>query len=279
MIDTQIIYDRMLTGEKYKYGNKLEFVHKKEMFEEKDQKLLEFILKHSEIIRFVNSNANSNYRYYGKAMNDGYILLNNSGIDEIFDILKEKQIAFQKEYKDEQIELKDENPNLHFIMKKKGKEEYEIVLNKNTDIMREIEILNGKSYKYILFENKLYRCDQKYEETTFKLLKMLKDNFITELIFGKDQLPELFSVVLLKLKDSIEFKGIDEQQIEQYKPKKLGVKLFLDYDENDYILAETKFCYGEEEFNPLQQKIEIKYPRDVVSENRALNLFRKTGFM
>ena len=164
-------------------------------------------------------------------------------------------------------------------MKKKGKEEYKIVLNKDIDIMRDIELLKGKAYTYILFDNKLYRCDKKYEQTTIKLLKMLKNNYLTELVFGKEQLPELFSVILLKLKDSIEFKGIDEQQIEQYKPKKLGVKLFLDFDENDYILAETKFCYGEEEFNPLQQIIDIKYPRDVVSENRALNLFRKTGFM
>ncbi len=272
-------YDRMMTGEKYKYGNKLEFVHKKEMFEENEQKLLEFILKHSEIIRFVNSNSNSNYRYYGKAMSDGYILLNNSGIDELFDILKGEQISFQKEYKDEKLELIDKNPDLHFVMKKKGKEEYKIVLNKDIDIMRDIELLKGKAYTYILFDNKLYRCDKKYEQTTIKLLKMLKNNYLTELVFGKEQLPELFSVILLKLKDSIEFKGIDEQQIEQYKPKKLGVKLFLDFDENDYILAETKFCYGEEEFNPLQQIIDIKYPRDVVSENRALNLFRKTGFM
>lgn len=272
-------YDRMMIGEKYRYGNKLEFIHRKEMFEENAQELLEFILKHSEIIRFVNSNANANYRYYGKAMNEGHVILNNSGIDEIFNILKGKKIAFQKEYKDEEIELKDENPDLYFIMKKKQKEEYEIVLNKCSDIIREIEILNGKVYKYILYENKLYRCEKKYEQTTFKLLKMLKDNFITELVFGKEQLPELFSIVLLKLKDSIKFKGIDEKQIEQYRPKKLRIKLFLDYDENDYILAETKFCYGEEEFNPLQEKIEIKYPRDVVEENKALNLFRKTGFM
>ena len=277
--DLDEFYDRMMSGEKYKYGNKLEFIHKKEMFEENQQQMLEFILKHSEIIRFVNSNSNSNYRYYGKAMNDGYILLNNSGIDELFDILKRKQISFQKEYKDEKLELIDENPDLHFVMKKKGKEEYKIVLNKDIDIMRDIELLNGKDYTYILFDNKLYRCDKKYEHTTIKLLKMLKNSYLTELVFGKEQLPEFFSVILLKLKDSIEFKGIDEQQIEQYKPKKLGVKLFLDFDENDYILAETKFCYGEEEFNPLQQKIEIKYPRDVVSENRALNLFRKTGFM
>ena len=272
-------YDRMMNGEKYKYGNKLEFIHKKEMFEENQQQMLEFILKNSEIIRFVNSNSNSNYRYYGKAMNDGYIILNNSGLDELFDILKGEQISFQKEYKDEKIELIDKNPDLHFVMKKKGKEEYKIVLNKDIDIMRDVEILKGKDYKYILLDNKLYRCNKKYEQTTIKLLKMLKNNYLTELVFGKEQLPELFSVILLKLKDSIEFEGIDEKQIEQYKPKKLGVKLFLDFDENDYILADTKFCYGEEEFNPLQQKIEIKYPRDVVSENRALNLFRKTGFM
>ena len=83
-----------------------------------------------------------------------------------------------------------------------------------------------------MFDNKLYRCDKKYEKTTIKLLKMLKNNYLTELVFGKEQLPELFSVILLKLKDSIEFKGIDEQQIEQYKPKKLGEKLFHDIDEN-----------------------------------------------
>ena len=272
-------YDRMINKEKYKYGNKLEFIHKKEMFVDKDQEILQFILKHSETIRFVNSSVNTSYRYYGKALNEGYILLNNSGIDEIFEILKGQEISFQKEYKDEKIELKNENPDLHFVMKKKGKEEYQIVLNKKIDIMRDIDIINGREYKYLLIDDVLYRCDKKYEQTTFKLLKMLKDNFMTELIFGKEQLPELFSIILLKLKNSIEFKGIDEQQIEQYKPKKLVVKLFLDYDKNEHILADAKFCYGEEEFNPLQQKIKIKYPRDVVAENKALNLLRKTGFM
>ena len=272
-------YDRMINEEKYKYGNKLEFIHKKEVFVDNDRALLEFILKHSETIRFVNSSVNTSYRYYGKALNEGYILLNNSGIDEIFEILKGQEIAFQKEYKDEKIEFKNENPDLHFVMKKKGKEEYQIVLNKKIDIMRDINMINGREYKYLLIDNILYRCDKKYEQTTFKLLKMLRDNFMNELIFGKEQLPELFSVILLKLKDSIEFKGIEEEQLEQYKPKKLVVKLFLDYDKNEHILADAKFCYGEEEFNPLQQKINIKYPRDVVAENKALNLFRKTGFM
>ena len=118
--DLTEFYDRMQTGEKYKYGNKLEFVHQKQNFEENDQQLLEFILKQSEIIRFVNSDANSNYRYYGKAMNDNYILLNNSGIDEMFEILKGREIIFQKEYNDEKIQLKNQDPELHFVIQPTG---------------------------------------------------------------------------------------------------------------------------------------------------------------
>jgi len=277
--DLTEFYDRMKIGEKYKYGNKLEFIHQKENFEDKDQQLLEFILKQSEIIRFVNSEANSNYRYYGKAINDNYILLNNSGLDEIFEILKAREVIFQKEYNDEKIQFIDEDPKLHFIIQPKNKNEYQIIPNEDIDILREIEILQGREYRYILLKNKLYRCSEKYENTTLKLLKKLKDGFITELVFGKKELPELFSVVLPRLKDSLEFKGIEEKDLEQYKPKKLGVKMFFDFDNNEHIIAEAKFCYGEEEFNPLQQKIEIKYPRDVIAENKVINILRKTGFM
>ena len=111
------------------------------------------------------------------------------------------------------------------------------------------------------------------------MMKKLKDNFLTELVFSKQQLPEFFTVILPKLKGTIQFIGIEENEIEQYKPKKLLVKMFLDFNENDHILADAKFCYGEEEFNPLQQKIEIKYPRDIIAENKAINMIRKTGFM
>ena len=147
--DLAEFYNRMISGEKYKYGNKLEFVHKKEMFEEECQELLEFIMKHAEIIALVNSEANSNYRYYGKVINENYIMINNSGLDEIFEILKNQQVIFQKEYKESKVELKDENPDLNFIMQKKGKNEYVIKIDKNIDLLRDIEILNGKAYKYI----------------------------------------------------------------------------------------------------------------------------------
>ena len=272
-------YDRMKTHEKYRYGSKLEFIHKKENFEEQDQQLLEFILKQAEVIKLVNSDANANYRYYGKAISDNCILLNNSGLDELFEILKNKEVIFQKEYKDEKIKFVDEQPDLHFVLQQKGKNEYQIMLNDSIDVLREVEILSGKEYQYILLKNEFYRCTKKYENSTLKLLQKFKENFITELVFGKEQLPEMFSVILPKLKENLEFKDINLDEIQEYRPKKLNVKMFLDFDNNGYILADARFCYGEEEFNPLQQKIHLKYPRDVIAENKAINMLKKTGFM
>ncbi len=70
-----------------------------------------------------------------------------------------------------------------------------------------------------------------------------------------------------------------EEELEKYKPKKLGVKIYLDVDKNDYITADIKFCYDQQEFNPLNEIEEIKTPRNKIEETKAINIFRKTGFM
>ena len=272
-------YYRFLQKEIYRYGNKLEFVHQKLNFTEEDRKLLEFILEQAENINFVNKISNSGYRYYGKVMSESNIVLNSSGIDKLFELLNGRKLLFQKEYAEEKLELVDKNPDIFFCVKKNKNKEYKITLNKDINIFRDLQLLNGKEYKYIIFENKLYRCNKEYEETVIKLLNMLRENYLSELILSEEQLPELFSVIMPKVKDGLKIDNIDKAKIEQYKPQKLGVKIFLDIDENGYILADVKFCYGEEEFNPLQEEIQIKYARDIMAENKVINIFRKTGFM
>ena len=74
-------YKNMMNKDLVRYGDKLKFVHTKEMFEEESQELLEFIIKYSEIIYYTNSNANSSYQYYGKALSESYIVLSNTGLD------------------------------------------------------------------------------------------------------------------------------------------------------------------------------------------------------
>ena len=62
------------------------------------QDLLEFILKYAEIIKYANLNLSSNYRYYGKALSDTSIMLSNTGVDDLFEILEGKSVKFQKRW-------------------------------------------------------------------------------------------------------------------------------------------------------------------------------------
>lgn len=110
-------YTRMLNKESYKYGQKLEFIHTREVFTEESKPLLDFILKYSEIIKYANSNSNSNFRYYGKALNETNILVSNTGIDDLFDVLKGKEVEFSKDYTSGKIKFTEEEPKLEFILK------------------------------------------------------------------------------------------------------------------------------------------------------------------
>ena len=269
-------YDRMLNKEFYKYGDKLQFIHTKEMFRKDMQDLLEFVLKYSEIIKYANSNSNSNYRYYGKALNENSIMLGNTGLDEFFEIMKGKKIEFQIDTKQGQIELKEENPKIEFFLNKTTNQEYEIVPNVN---LYEIIFLKGKDHQYILWENKLYKLNKQFEESTMKLIQIFKENYLTEVFLSKEDLKQLFSIVVPRLKNTINLKNVDEKEIEEYKPKELITKVYLDFDKNDYLVAEVRFCYDETEINPLNEKQKINIPHNILEESKALNIFKKSGFM
>ena len=239
-------YTRMLEKEYYKYGEKLQFVHIKEMFDEESQSLVQFLLKYAEIIKYANSNSNSNYRYYGKALSETSILLGNSGIDELFEILKNKEVEFQKDYSTQKILFTDDNPKISFTLKKIEEDKY--IILPNTEIFN-VSILKGKEYKYILDSNKLYRCSKEFENTNLKLLEFFRQNYMTEVSLGKDELTQLFSIIIPKVKAAIKIENMSEKEIERYKPKELRVKVYLDFEEHDYLIADVLFCYDDNEFN------------------------------
>lgn len=102
-------YTRMLNKELYRYGQKLQFVHTRESFEKESLPLLDFLMKYAEIIKYANSNSNSNYRFYGNALSETSIILSNSGIDDIFEILKGKKINIKKNIKKLRLNLQKNN--------------------------------------------------------------------------------------------------------------------------------------------------------------------------
>lgn len=268
-------YDNMLNKTHYKYGAKLEIIHEEETFEREDLPLLNFILKHAETIKYINNSSNSIYRYYGKVMNTGSIVLSNTILDEIFEILKNRRVALEKDYTTQEIELIEKSPDIKFELEKIDEKEYKLICD--IDTYNTYEIIEGKEYTYFLMDNKLYRCSKKYKNTTLKLLDVFKRNFTREIRFNKDQISNFFSIVLPKVEDSVSLNTIEPEEIERYMPQKLGVKVYLEFNEKNYIIAKVGFCYNDKEFNPLQENPNI--PRSVLEEAESLNMFRKTGFM
>lgn len=274
--DLSEFYDRMLQKEFYRYGEKLQFVHTREMFEDESKPLLDFVLKYAEIIKYANSNSNSNYRYYGKALSETSILISNTGLDDLFDVLKNQTIAFQKDYLTQMIEFTEEQPKIEFTLKKLSEDQYTII--PNIEIYNVI-ILKGKNYKYILDDKKLYRCTKEFEKSNLKMLEMFRQNYMTEVFLGKEELTQFFSIIMPKVKNAIKIVNMTDEEIEIYKPKELLVKTYLDFDPNDYLICDVRFCYEENELNPLDEKKKYDFPRNMIKETKALNIFHKTGFM
>ena len=212
--DLSEFYTRMLEKESYQYGEKLQFIHVREMFEEESIPLLDFVLQYAEIIKYANSNSNSNYRYYGKALSDTSIILGNSGIDDLFEVLKGKKVEFQRDYNTEEIELTEEQPNIEFRLKKMNDEQYVII--PNIEIFN-VTIVKGKKYKYVLTNKKLHRCTEEFEKTNLKLLELFRQNYMTEVLLGKEELISLFSIVIPKVKDAIVIENMTAEEIAQTK--------------------------------------------------------------
>ena len=73
--------------------------------------------------------------------------------------------------------------------------------------------------------------------------------------------------------------NIPEKEIEKYRPKELVVKVYLDFDKSDYLVADVRFCYDNNEFNPIEENVSKSLVRNKIKETKSLNMLRKTGFM
>ena len=166
-------FERMLNHEEFKYGSKLEFVHRKEAFKEEVWPLLDFVLKYAEIIKYANETVGS-YGKYMRTLSNEYITISNTGLDELFDVLKGQKVNFKRDYVDEVIEFRDYNPNIEFGIKQEENGDY--VIRPNIDVFS-YDILQGTQSIYMLTKNALYKCNQKFQEETLKLLNIFRENY------------------------------------------------------------------------------------------------------
>ncbi len=270
--DITEFYTRMMNKEIYKYGMKLEFMHIRENFEESSIPLLDFILKYAEILKY---SRESDYRYYVNSIDKAYIVLTKPGIDELFQILKGKSVELSGEYYDGNVEFIDNEPDIMFYLRERDSVNYSISTNVN--IFNYI-IIDGKDYSYFWQDNKVYKHTKKYENSVIKLLNTFKVNFTKEIILKKEEFADFYSLVMPLMKENIKIDDVEQEELDKYMPRKLKVKVFLDYNRKNYIIADIKFIYEDFEFNPFVQ-IDKTIPRNAIEESKVLDIFSNSGFM
>lgn len=264
-------YDHMINHDKVKYGLKLEFIHTKEAFDDQSQKLLNFVMKYSEIIKYANEASS----YYTNFVNNSDIVLSNTGIDEFFDAMANHEAEYENQYGNQVIKFIDEEPKIEFQIKNSSDEDFKIITN--VDIFN-YSIIIGKEFVYFLQKNKLYKCSMKFYRTALRLLEIFKINFTKEIILKKTEFANLYTLIISEMNANFTMVDISKDDLKKYLPKELKVKVFLDVTKSNFVTAAVKFCYDNLEFNPFEG-VNENFPRNVVAESKALDLFKNAGFM
>ena len=54
--------------------------------------------------------------------------------------------------------------------------------------------------------------------------------------------------------------------------------MFLDFDKKDYLIADVKFCYEENEFNPLDESTKIEFPKKYAKRDKSTKYTKTDRF-
>ena len=234
-----------------------------------DSQIYRIILsKYVDIIHFIN--GKNGKTYYTKKYYNEKILVRLAALEEIIDY------AIRNELK---IYLNNSETR---IFPNNIKLEYELIDYSNycalalkNNIQDFQNIIYSKEKVYIIYKNVIYRCDNDFIKNELKLLETYLSNSISEIKLKKEDLTTFFSLIMPKIEKRIKIENLD---LYKYKPEDLKIKLYLDFNEKNYIVASVKFSYKEKEFDPLiEEPKDIK--RNILQESIFLNKLRKTGFL
>jgi SNF2 family DNA or RNA helicase len=253
---------------KFKYGSKLEFKHNINVFNESSKSMVKFVEK--KVLELKSYESLSYYFKMPKEYNNK-IKLSYSSLDEFFDLMIDKNIEIQDYEYASNIKCVNEDPILSFEAQKIDSG---FIVNK----LDSYYVFKGQDYVYILFKDKLYRCSEEYN---IKLTPFLKEFDIKSRGFLEIKESEVTSFCEYLVPNLKKFSNlkIDDKQIQKYRAKNLGVKIFLDINNMGNIVANVKFCYDDFEFNPFDIKSSAKYNRNLLTELKTKEVFTECNFV
>ncbi len=236
-----------------------------------DEKIYNKILaKYIDIIHFVNK---PNIKYYTKKYFKEKIIVELQALEDILEYAIYHLLKIK--INGQNVEISKEKIKINFeLQDKEG--HYYLTLKQNINQFHYIIYTNHNTYIY--YNKKIYKCDDEFIENEYAVLSAFLNNHQNEIHIAKASLTDFFSLIYPNIKNELNMKNVFEQ-IKEYIPQTLKAKLFLDFDNRNYLIADLKFCYDEVEFNPIDTQAKVQVNRNVLEESIYLNKLIKSGFL
>ena len=226
--------------------------------------------KYIDIIHFINK---PNTKYYTKKYFKEKILVELQALEDILEyaILQNLNIRINKK----EVKSISNNFKLDLKLELINEKHYLSLLQ---DINNFKYIIQTNKYMYIYYDKNLYKCNSKFIQHKFNVLQTFLNNYKSSIHIYKSNLTNFFSLIYPNIKEDIVIEEKMYENLKRYIPQTLIPKLYLDFDNRQYLIADLKFCYDEIEFNPIENK-DIKANRNLLEEAIYLNKLIKSGFL
>lgn len=271
--------DNIKQGYTASYGKKLEFLHDINVFEQKAQPMVQFIVDKAMEYNFILKQMGF-FRGFPKAERKA-LPLNAKGFDEFFELVRETQIDVVRDRNVEQVLCLEGNPSFNLKIEK----EEDIYLLKSS--MQDYMAFESASYKYILTQRRLYRLTQGFAKHVYPLLEHMQDaervNGDKHLEFNENLIKRFILSSLDKVKRYVTV-IVSEEIAESIEPEHAVVRSFFDMDQTGGIIGEIEFQYTEIIFNPYkmvspeEKKRLEEIARDTPTEFKVNGVLRKYDF-
>lgn len=261
------------------YGKKLSFIAKRENFIKQDQKLLEFIIKYGESVKYEKRATKiNNYGYYRtQNLSDKAITVFEDNMDEFFELIKDREFEFNTRWGKDIYKFTESKPDIKVTLTKNKSKDYTIKCN-----IIDYDFYITYDNIYLFLDRKIYKINKKENKGIYMVLNMfIAEN---EIKIPEDKFEDFSKYILSKMGKFLQAnlpKTADA--IEPIVLENLASKMYLDLDDADNIKMELRFCYGEKEFNLLdsncQKYIEENHiQRNAMEEKNVLAKIFRDGF-
>ena len=252
--------------------NKLEENHKELVITiQGDEQIYKKLLaKYIDILHFVNK---SNTKYYTKKYFKEKILIELQALEDILNYAINNNLVIK--LNQQKVEIIPENIPLKYQIESE-EEQYTLILCKS--IEKFYYFIQTNHYLWINYQNKLYRCDAQFMKDQNIILNAFLTNYCQNLYISKKNITNFFSLVYSNIKEQTVIDRKIQEELKPFIPQELTTKLYLDFDNHNYLVADLKFCYNEVEFNPIEP-LEINVNRNLLEESIYLNKLLQSGFL